>query len=183
MAPSNSFRTLVRPIPKPENETVTPYDDLYLQCFHLGRIYFGIYQTLSLEGETVSISILPRSRMPLLLSSDILRYAALALASSRRPTNSTPHTFQYLDRCYRRMREALSGPVSIDLAYTSYLLVRIDNNPSHLAGFRVKRLESEPNGLSTWETPWLLIFKLYHEALYHLRHKLSFSVVEIRLFV
>jgi hypothetical protein len=172
---------LARPIPKPENEIVTPYDDLYLQYFYLGRDYDGTYQTIGLEGEIVSISILPRSRIPLLLSSDILRYAALALASSRMVKNSTPHTFQYLDRCYRRMREALSGPVSIDLAYTSYLLARIDNNPNHLDGFLkiMKRLDSEPNGLSTWERPWLLI--LYHEALYHLRRKLS-SSVEIGLF-
>jgi hypothetical protein len=80
------------------------------------------------------------------------------------------------------MREALSGPVSIDLAYTSYLLARIDNNPNHLDGFRkiIKHLETEPNGFSTWETPWLLI--LYHEALYHLRRKLFYSVMEIGLF-
>ena len=173
---------LARPIPKPENEIVTPDDDLYLQYFHLGRIYYGIYQTRSLEGEFVSIYILPSSRMPLLLSSEVVRYAALALASSRMPRNSTPHTFQYLDRCYRCMREALSGPVSIDLAYTSYLLARIDYNTNHLGGFRkiIKHLETEPNGLSTWETRWLL--NLYHEVLLHLRRKLSSSVMEIGVF-
>jgi len=179
---SKSVLFLARPIPKPENEIVTPHDDLYLQFFHLERIYRVVFQIIDLEGEIVSRSILPRSRMSLLLSSDVLRYAALAWASSRMPRNSTPHTFQYLDRCYRRMREAISGPVSIDLAYASYLLALIDNNPSHLAGFRkiVKRLESEPNGLSTWETPWLLI--LYHEALLHLRLKLTCSVMEIGVF-
>jgi len=67
--------------------------------------------------------MVPTNLLARMASSDIFRYAAFAFASSiLAADNQDNHTSLYLDRCYRRLRQALSGPLSIDLAYAIYLL-------------------------------------------------------------
>lgn len=94
--------------------------------------------------------------------------------------NSEQYTFQYLDRCYKRLRQAISGPVSVDVAYAVYLLARISNHTcdvTHLVGLGkiIESVQVEPNGLFEWELDCLL--DLYcHSLRFHFARLFGFSM-------
>jgi hypothetical protein len=176
---------LTRPSRRPDDEMITPHDDLYLQYFLIERQGASFYYFLQLQNETVSLSIIPRSRISLLLSSETLRCAALAVASSHIASeNSTQYFYQYLDRCYRRMRKAISGPISVDLAYACFMLAKVDSenaNPVHLIGLQkiIAHLDLEPGGLIEWESRWLQ--GLLIEGLWCLRDRLVSLTMDVNL--
>jgi hypothetical protein len=155
---------LDRPISKPEDEVITPFDDFYLQYF----LFESANDRYCLVENRWETSLIPICRIACLQSSDIFRSAALAWASFGMSKNSRQHTFQFLDRCYKRLRQAISGPGSIDVAYGVYLLARISYrtcDPTHLVGLGkiIECLQVEPNGLFEWEFDCL--FELYCRAL------------------
>jgi hypothetical protein len=153
---------LDRPISKPADETITPLDDLYLQYFLLENANANcVFGNQCVKG------LVPIFRISCLQSSDLFRSAALAWASFGMAGNSNQYTFQYLDRCYKRLRQVLSGPVSVDVAYAVSLLARISpwSDTTHLVGLGkiIACLQVDPNGLFEWELDCLV--QLYYQAL------------------
>jgi len=117
---------LGRRLPKPDDPLVTPLDEHYWQYF-LFENSKGTYNLRGLiERDHLPIYMTPNTLMPRLVASNTFRYAACAFASSiLRAESSALHTSLYLDRCYKQLRKALSGPLSIDLGYAVYLLAHL----------------------------------------------------------
>ena len=157
---------LDRPISRPEDEQITPLDDFYLQYFLL--INESRWPAFTFPIFAMKFRPVPTTRISLLLSSDILRPAALAWASFVMSKNSQHHAFQYLDRCYKRLSQALSGTISVDVGYAVYMLAMISirtDDSTHLIGLGkvIECLQVQRNGLIDWELKRLLY--LYYHAL------------------
>jgi hypothetical protein len=173
-----------RPLPKPENSTITPLDDHYWQYF-LFQNHIGEYNFTSFSERTRKIYIVQTSHLPRLVSSEIFRCAALAFASFFLVAgDSAHHSFLYLGQCYSRLRKALSGPVSMDLGYATYLLAKVairDADPlPHLAGFDhiLNCFLTVPSREYTkWDVVWLKA--LYLDILLHFRCRIIHSTMDL----
>lgn len=153
---------LGRPVPESDDEFITPLDDLYLRYFLKGRSQH-LHIVVQIGNEAIAGEIVPGDRVALMLSSKPLRCAALAYASFHKAQQLNLHTLQYLDRCFKCMREALSNSVAVDLVYACYLLSKVvDDNAvemtySHLLGLSkiMKCIKSGPNKVEEWEWGWM----------------------------
>ena len=181
----DGFREIVlrldRPISKPKDKMVTPFDDLYLQYFSEKRCRSS-YSLASAAGEIVGWTVLPKRRSSLLVTAQALQYAVMGFGSYMKSGDQTrEHTILYIGRCYEYTRLAILHSPTVELIYVSYILFRlaifmdesIETISIHLSGFHAVRkyLKSNPWLVEEWEWDWM--DALWLDALVNLSHKLD----------
>ena len=153
--------SLGRPLSRPDDEIITPLDDLYLQYF-CENCNILLWRILSLRGEYIPFAVIPKERSALMISSKATRCAISAFASfTKSGILSTEHTMQYLGRCYKYMREAISSPPSLDLIYACYVIFLLSNRMTesidticiHFYGLLevIKYLQRSSSEIPKWE--------------------------------
>jgi hypothetical protein len=121
----SSLRDIPRSPPPPDDARVSQLDMQYLQyllsmptCRLWKSELFGIQYLL--RDVEVPIHYL----LPLPISSKPLRYAMLAISSSRTDGSESVQSSDYIARWHQSMRQAISDGSILDIVYSSYVVFR-----------------------------------------------------------
>lgn len=174
----------------PKDEIVTPLDTVYLRYFTENPYGFG-YVLHAVNGSLIRFDILPRERIPILISSQPMRYAAMAYASFRRSKSQpSEDTLQYLGLCLKYIHHAISTSVGFDLAYTCSTLINlavemnesVETISSHIFGlYSIMKYLNSKSLVQEWE--WLWMDRMFSVTLRGLHWRLDpLSLQNSRLF-